>query len=102
MRRYAQQTCSSLVEEYLRKLDDFATAKMIREATRLNSNQVSASLYELRGYRVVECEAVKGQLWWFALPPESDARAVKREFRRPEVKPRKPRGKRHNRLARVG
>jgi len=71
-------------------LDDFRTAKQLKEATLLSTNQVSASLHELRKYKAVDCLAENGQLWWYATP-DTDQRQHTVDMRQEELKSRKKR-----------
>ena len=71
--RVANRT--KLVLEFLRKLDDFATASQIRGSVKgVNANQASAALYNLKKAGAVEAVEVDGVLFWFACPPEHDHR----------------------------
>ena len=72
-----QQTCVSLVEETLRTLDEFVSAKQIMDLTSLTSYQVSASLHHLRKHGVADVVVQAGLGWWYALPRSSDLRAYK-------------------------
>ena len=92
MRRRGRKepTCTSLVESYLRGLDDFADQAMIRAATRCTMNQVSAALFELRKYRVADVVIEpNGSGWWYARPATEDQRYRVVAERIPEVEPRR-------------
>lgn len=88
--RLKQTTSTTLVEEALRRADDFCTMRQLVLATGRNSNQVSAALYMLRKYRAAECMDVEGTLWWY-LTPDSDQRTYTIAEKTEETKPRKPR-----------
>ena len=90
MPKIKEPTCVSVVEAFVREADDFVTAAQVVEGTRLNPNQVSASLIMLKKYKAFDCFESDGKLWWYSTP-ELDARMVKRELRAPETKPRKTR-----------
>lgn len=76
-------TWTSLVEEALRKADDFMGAEALRAATGANPRQLSAALHHLRQRRAVDSVESSCRLWWFATP-ELDNRARVVEERRPE------------------
>lgn len=67
-------TTTTLITELLRERDDFMTARQLQTELCRESNRVSAALIHLRQYRVVDCLSSGGELWWFALPEEQDAR----------------------------
>lgn len=85
-----QPTCTSVVLAALLAIDDFATAKQLKDTTGLNANQISASLHELRKYKVVDCLSEAGQLWWYATP-DTDQRHHTVALRKEEKMPRKQR-----------
>lgn len=92
MSRYKEQTCTSKVEDYLRGLDDFANQRQIVQATGCNSNQVSAAVFELRKYRVIDVVIeADGVGWWYALSKDNDQRSKTVRERTPETNPRKQR-----------
>lgn len=68
MRRPQHPTYTGLVYDYLVALDDFASMKMIKEATRLDLHQIRTTLLSLKGYRAVDSTDVQGVLWWCATP----------------------------------
>lgn len=76
-------TWTSLVEEALRKADDFMGAEALRAATGANPHQLSAALHHLHKRRAVDSVESNGRLWWFATP-ETDTRLRVVEERRPE------------------
>jgi len=82
-------TWTHLVEESLRTADDFMSMKAICLATGGSPNQVSAALYSLQSYRVVDCVASPEGLHWFFRGEDSRCRSL--EERTPEEKPRKMR-----------
>ena len=72
-----EQTCVGLVEEVLRKQDDFLTGCMLQQMTGLASNQISAALCSLRKYGVIDVVIqADGIGWWYALPPLYDQRQL--------------------------
>ena len=94
MPRVKKPTVTTLITEYLRRLDDFADAAMIREATGADSAHVSAALIHLYAHRVVDFVTCRGKSWWFALPPERDDRLrvineIVDGIRHPNRRPRK-------------
>ena len=87
-------TIVSLVEAELRGAGDFMSVQMLISRTGAHSNQVTAALFSLRGFRVADVVIEKdGTGWWFALPPEQDTRCHKQSGRAPEVRPRKRKSK---------
>jgi hypothetical protein len=82
-------TWTHLVEEALRTADDFVSMKALCEQTGGSPNQVSAALYSLQSYRVVDCVASPDGLHWFFRGEDSRCRSL--EERTPEDKSRKPR-----------
>lgn len=82
-------TWTHLVEEALRTADDFVSMKALCEQTKGSPNQVSAALYSLQSYRVVDCVASPEGLHWFFRGEDSRCRSL--EERTPEDKSRKPR-----------
>jgi len=78
------------VLDYLRGLDDFATARTIAQAVGAlaQGKHVFSALNELRTYKCVDCMQQNGHLWWYALPPEMDTRQKVIHERTPEEKPR--------------
>jgi hypothetical protein len=92
MPKTKQPTCTSLILAALRERDDFMTYRMLREATGLDVNQVSASCFHLRNRRAIGVEVLPdGSSWWYPLPPEEDNRSRIQEHRTPESRPRKAR-----------
>jgi len=82
-------TWTHLVEEHLRTADDFVSMKALCEATGGSPNQVSAALYSLQSYRVVDCVASPDGLHWFYRGEDQRCRSL--EERTPEEQPRKVR-----------
>lgn len=76
-------TWTSLVEEALRKADDFMGAEALRAATGANPHQLSAALHHLHKRRAVDSVESNVRLWWFATP-DTDTRLRVIEARRPE------------------
>ena len=75
MGKLKQPTTTRLVMEVLRGCGDFRTQRMLVEETGRSVNQVSAALYHLRQVRAVDVVVQPdGGGWWYALPPEGDAR----------------------------
>ena len=68
-------TATTLITNYLRASSDFANYEMLRRATGLHINQVTAACFHLRAHRVLDCVVEPdGVAWWFALPPDHDDR----------------------------
>lgn len=75
MAKIKKPTWTSVVLEFLRKLDDFANRPMIMLATRISSDQFTATVHCLRKYRVIDVIIQPdGSAWWYALPAELDTR----------------------------
>jgi len=89
-RRRQEPTWTSLVLAELRgRAEDFASPRMLQAATSGSDRQVMAALRHLRKFRAVDVVVeVDGTGWWFALPPEGDARTKKFDLRAPERRPR--------------
>lgn len=83
-------THTSLIEEYLRGIDDFASLSMIVQATGSTRNQIQAALFNLRHYRAIDVVVnPDGVGWWYALPKEEDTRIYAHSMRAEELKPRR-------------
>lgn len=82
-------TWTSVTEDTLRIMDDFLSMQQIVALTGGASNQISAALYSLKMYLVVDCVISEGQLFWFLTGLDTRVRVV--EERTPEDKPRKTR-----------
>ena len=90
MKRQKEPTWTTLVLEALRSSDDFMDYAMLIRETGGNYCQVSASCFSLREYRAIGVEITPdGKAWWYARPPEDDARTRHLDERTPESKPRK-------------
>jgi hypothetical protein len=88
-------TCTSLVEESLRKCDGFMTMNHLCRATGQDTSHVCAALFHLGKHRVVDYVVeTDGVVWYFALPPDWDNRLRKIQEIKEDVK--RPRRKRKN------
>lgn len=95
-RKLKEATCTTRVLEALRSRDDFTDSLLLRSLTGCSLNQISAACTHLRKYRVIDVVIEPdGRAWWFALPPESDARQYHVDERTPESAPRKKRRAAH-------
>lgn len=90
MKKLKEITATTAVLEALQRADDFRTVSHLQVATGQSMNRVRAALHHLHKYRVVECMASDGRLWWYATP-ENDQRTLVVDERTPEAKPRKQR-----------
>lgn len=88
-RRERKATWTSLTEEALRVMDDFLSLSHLMQLTGGSSNQITAALYCLKHYLVVDCVIAEGQLYWFLTGNDTRVRVV--EERTPEDKPRRTR-----------
>lgn len=61
-------TVTTLVFDYLVKIDDFATAPTIAEAIKLNTELVRSALNFLRKCQAVTTTEADNRLWWGATP----------------------------------
>lgn len=84
-------TWTSLTEDTLRIMDDFMSMQQLVQLTGGSSNQISAALYCLKRYLVVDCVIAEGELFWFLTGNDTRVRQVME--RTPEDKPRKSRRK---------
>ena len=90
MKRQKEPTWTALVLEALRASDDFMDYAALCKTTGGHSTQVSAACFSLREYRAIGVEITPdGKAWWYARPPEDDARLWHWDERTPESKPRK-------------
>lgn len=90
MRKLKQRTSTSIVAEYLARVDDYVTLAQVKRDTRLDTNHASAALYHLKKFRAAECFESGGVLWWFATP-QTDTRTKTLAERTPEARPRRQR-----------
>lgn len=75
MGRSKKPTCTHLVLEYLRALDDFANRDMILTNTGITRDQLSITVHGLRKVHAIDVVIQpNGEAWWYALPPEFDQR----------------------------
>lgn len=74
-RKHKRVTYTTLVVEYLRALDDFATAPQIMAAVACPPYAITKTLHHLKGHHVVDVVQAEGVLYWYALPPENDNRS---------------------------
>lgn len=83
-RKRRREACKThLVEQLLRKIDDFLTCPMIADQAKVTRNQASAALCHLRKYHAVDAVEVGNVLWWF-ITPNTDTRIYQVEQRIPE------------------
>lgn len=77
---------------------DFLSVRTLIAVTGEPYNRITASLHNLRRYRVVDVVVeADGTGWWFALPPESDQRSrICREIDAEIHRRRKPKQKPSN------
>ena len=89
------RTVTSTILEALMRADDFLTAPMVQQMTRIESHlSVQATLHYLQVRGAVECFESGGTLWWFATP-DGDNRVRRMEYRiREESRKSSPRRKR--------
>ena len=78
-----EPTCTSVVLEYLVKLNDFATRQDIAKQTGFTDNQVSAALSHLNNRKAVDFAYSNHVIHWFATP-ETDNRTKQVRERTPE------------------
>lgn len=71
--RQRKPTCTSLVFDLLKAVDDFRTSAQLQNELRQDQCHVSAALSHLRNHKAVACLASDGELWWYATP-DSDTR----------------------------
>lgn len=70
----------SVVLNYLIKLDDFASRKMIHEATSTPMNRVRPALAHLQSHLCIDAVIVnKNELWFYATPASDDRKVIKKE-----------------------
>lgn len=84
-----EPTHTSLVDELLRKADDFLSAKQVRAETGLKAEQVHVALHELQRYKAADSVLSEGRLFWYSTPG-TDTRIRVVEQRTPEVNKRRP------------
>jgi len=70
--RFKRTTYTTATLDYLRQLDDFATAKQIRAT--VGAPRIQSTLVHLQQHNCIDCIAVGTALYWFALPCELDTR----------------------------
>lgn len=86
--KHKEPTKCSLVEEALRRADDFLTCQQVAALAGVTTHQAGSSLIHLRNRKAAESVESQGKLFWMATP-QSDDRVRVVEERRPEEKPRK-------------
>lgn len=89
MSRAIHTTWTYLVEEALRRADDFISVAELRARTGANPNQLSATLHHLQKCGVVDAVVAQGTLFWFYAG--GDTRTYSLEVRADEERPRRPR-----------
>jgi len=73
--KFRQSTTTSIVLEWLRARDDFATRTLIVHHTKCQADAVNAALHWLRKCRAVDVIVEPdGRGWWYAMPEECDTR----------------------------
>lgn len=72
-----ETSTTKLVEDALRKATadgEFLNYHMLRRITGRGKSPVTGALHSLRRFHVADVVIQDGIGWWFALPPEMDAR----------------------------
>lgn len=82
-------TWAYLVEDALRKADDFMSLDQLLAATGARRNQLSAALCHLQKCQTADAVLAQGKLYWFYAGGDTRCRHV--EERTPEDKPRRTR-----------
>lgn len=83
----------SLVEDALKKADDFLTATQVAHIAGVKYDQANVALHHLQRYQACGVLVVDGVLWWYA-SPSTDTRSKVLDLRTPEDGPRKPKRRR--------
>ena len=70
----------SVVLAYLVELDDFASRKMIEQATGIKSSRVRPALAHLQKHLCIDAVIVnQRELWFYATPASDDRKMIKKE-----------------------
>ncbi len=79
-----EETCTHKIQTLLENEDDFMTARQIMEKTKLNYNQVTATLSHFKKRKVAASIESNNKVYWYAIG--EDTRTFTLEERQKEEK----------------